>query len=107
MKKLFACAIVSAVLAAPAFAKTPKSYQVTGTVTDVGTDTFTLQKKVGAKTENWEIAKGTAMNAASLKKGDVVTVQYTMTAQSVQQKGEKAGAKGATGGTMRATGTGK
>jgi ribosomal 50S subunit-recycling heat shock protein len=89
MKKLLACAIAAAVISAPAFAKNPKSYQVTGTVTDVGDDTFTLQKKVGAKTENWEIAKGTAMNAASVKKGDNVTVQYQMTATQVNVKGAK------------------
>lgn len=68
-----------------------KTYQVTGPVVDVTDTSITVQKGK----ENWEIAKtADTKGAAEVKKGDKVTVMYTMTATSVEAKGaEKAGAK--------------
>ena len=66
---------------ASAFAS--KSYQVTGPVTDVGADTITVTKGK----EKFEIAKDAATKgAAEIKKGDKVTVYYTMSATEVESK---------------------
>ncbi len=82
MKKsvLLAIAIVG-LATAPAFAAT-KSYQVTGPVTAMTDDSITVQKG----SEKWEIAKGTAGVPADVKIGSKVTVQYSMTADSVVSK---------------------
>ncbi len=66
------------------------AYQVTGPVLEVSDTTIVVQKG----TEKWEIArdKGTKVTG-TLKKGDRVTVQYRMTATSVEVKDAKAPAK--------------
>jgi opacity protein-like surface antigen len=84
MKRL-ALAVALAALAGPA-AAAEKTYQVTGPVVDVTPDAIVVQKGK----ENWEIAKtADTKGAAEVKKGDKVTVQYKMTATSVEVKADK------------------
>jgi hypothetical protein len=70
-------------LASVAMAAGPKDYQVTGPVLDVTDDVITVQKG----SEKWEIGrdKNTKING-ELKKGSKVTIQYKMTATSVEVK---------------------
>ena len=66
------------------------AYQVTGPVLEVSDTTIVVQKG----SEKWEIArdKDTKVSGA-LKKGSKVTVQYRMTATSVEVKEDKAPAR--------------
>ncbi len=85
MKKLALAALLAS-LAAPALAA-HKGYQVTGPVLDVTDDTITVQKG----SEKWEIARAPETQVTGeLKKGEKVTVHYTMTATSIEAKGGKA-----------------
>ena len=70
-------------LASVAIAAGPKDYQVTGPVLDVSDDIITVQKG----SDKWEIGrnKDTKING-DLKKGSKVTIQYKMTATSVEVK---------------------
>ena len=70
-------------LASVAIAAGPKDYQVTGPVLDVSDDVITVQKG----SEKWEIGrnKDTKING-DLKKGSKVTIQYKMSATSVDVK---------------------
>lgn len=80
-----ALAVALAALAGSA-AAAEKTYQVTGPVVDVTPDAIVVQKGK----ENWEIAKtADTKGAAEVKKGDKVTVQYRMTATSVEVKADK------------------
>jgi hypothetical protein len=79
--KRIALAIALAALAGSA-AAAEKTYQVTGPVMEVKPDSIVVQKGK----ESWEIAKGDAKGAAEVKKGDKVTVQYKMTATSIEVK---------------------
>ena len=63
-----------------------KTYQVTGPVMDVKPDAIVVQKGK----ENWEIAKSAdTKGGGDVKKGDKVTVMYTMTATSIEVKKAK------------------
>jgi hypothetical protein len=77
---LFAAAFL---LTSVAIAAGPKDYQVTGPVLDVSDDVITVQKG----SEKWEIGrnKDTKING-DLKKGSKVTIQYKMTATTVDVK---------------------
>ena len=73
-------------LAAPAFAAAPKTYQVTGPVLDVNDSTITVQKGK----EKWEIARDKDTKVTGdLKTGAKVTIEYRMTAKSVEAKPAK------------------
>ena len=66
------------------------AYQVTGPVLEVTDTTIVVQKG----NEKWEIARDKDTKGASaVKKGDRVTVDYRMTATSVEVKDAKAAAK--------------
>jgi len=70
------------------------AYQVTGPVLDV-TDTKIVVEK---GKEKWEIARDANTKVqGELKKGAKVTVEYKMTATSVEVKGEAKGKKKDTG----------
>jgi cytochrome c1 len=85
MKRL-ALVVALAALASPALAA-EKSYQVTGPVTDVTDTAITVQKGK----ESWEIARTADTKLeGEVKKGDKVTVHYTMTATSIEVKPGKA-----------------
>jgi hypothetical protein len=77
--KRIALAIALAALAGSAGAA-DKTYQVTGPVMEVKPDSIVVQKGK----EPWEIAKGDVKT--EVKKGDKVTVQYKMTATSIEVK---------------------
>ena len=66
------------------------AYQVTGPVLEVTDTTIVVQKG----SEKWEMARDKdTKGAAAVKKGDRVTVDYRMTATSVEVKDAKAAAK--------------
>jgi hypothetical protein len=72
-----------AVAVAMLFAGAALAYQVTGPVLDV-TDTKIVVEK---NKEKWEIARDKdTKGAKDIKKGDRVTVQYTMTATEIENK---------------------
>jgi RNase P/RNase MRP subunit p29 len=93
MKKLTAilvCMIFAGVMASVLYAAGPKSYQVTGPVLQVTDDLIVVQKG----NDKWEIARDAATKiTGELKVGSTVTIQYKMTAVSVDVKGEKPAAK--------------
>lgn len=84
--------LLAVLLIAPAFAAT-KTYQVTGPVVDVSNDAIVVEKGK----EKWEIARDPSTKikgADTIKKGDRVTVEYRMSATSIEVKGgEKAASK--------------
>ena len=92
MKRILSFFAAAFLLTTVAIAAGPKDYQVTGPVLDVSDDTITVQKG----SEKWEIGrnKDTKING-DLKKGSKVTIQYKMTATSVDVK-EAGKAKGDT-----------
>ena len=62
----------------------PKEYQVTGPVLAVSPDMITVQKGK----DKWEIGRSAATKVTGdVKKGDKVTIMYTMTADSIESKG--------------------
>ena len=83
MKHLLAVVGLSLFLASVALAAGPKDYQVTGPVLDIKDDVITVQKGQ----DKWEIGrdKDTKING-ELKKGSKVTIQYKMTATSIEVK---------------------
>jgi hypothetical protein len=77
-----ALALVLGTLAAPTLAA-DKTYQVTGPVVDVTDSAITVKKG----NENWQIARTPDTKVSGdVKKGDKVTVMYTMTATSIAAK---------------------
>lgn len=83
MKRILSLFAAAFLLTSVAIAAGPKDYQVTGPVLDVSDDVITVQKG----SEKWEIGrnKDTKING-DLKKGSKVTIQYKMTATSVDVK---------------------
>jgi len=78
MRTLLVVLLATATLS---LAGTPKTYQVTGPVTEVKDGLVTVQKGK----ETWQIDAGTTA-PAGLKVGDKVTVTYSMTAKSIELK---------------------
>jgi hypothetical protein len=70
-----------------------KTYQVTGPVLELRDDAIVVQKGK----EKWEIARGpdTKVSGGELKVGSKVTIEYRMTATTVEVKGGEKGAAGA------------
>ncbi|PYQ35682.1 MAG: hypothetical protein DMF54_13565 [Acidobacteria bacterium] len=81
---LFALLLVAGLLlAAGARGMTAKTYQVTGPVLEVSNDMIAVQKGK----DRWEIARDPSSKVpANLKVGDKVTIEYRMTATSVEVK---------------------
>ena len=74
----------------PAFAATPKTYQVTGPVLEVTDDLIVVQKGQ----DRWELARDASTKVTGeLKVGAKVTIEYRMTATSVEVKAGGAAAK--------------
>lgn len=92
MNKCSLLAIVSALtLGASAFAADANTYQVTGPILEL-TDTKIVVQKGKDK---WELARNADTKVTGeMKVGAKVTIQYSMTAQTVEVKEDKA-AKGA------------
>ena len=82
---------ILAALAAIAFASSALAYQVTGEVEDVTPTTITVKATGGKnKGEKFEMARGADTKVSGdLKKGAKVTVEYTITAKSVEVKVDK------------------
>ena len=84
---------LAAALMLPASALADNTYQVTGPVVSSTADSITVKKG----SENWEIAKtADTKTTGEVKKGDKVTVKYTMTATSIEAKGGAAAKKAST-----------
>jgi hypothetical protein len=67
------------------------AYQVTGPVEEVTDTKIVVQKGK----EKWEIARDAGTKVTGdVKKGDKVTVEYKMTATSIEVKGGKGAEKG-------------
>jgi uncharacterized protein YxeA len=82
-------AAVSLILSSAAFAADAKDYQVTGPVLDVTDSMIAVQKGK----DRWEIARSSSTKTSGeIKKGDKVTVHYTMSATDIEVKADK-GAK--------------
>jgi hypothetical protein len=77
-----AVALLAAV-AGLSIAAAPKSYQFTGTVTEVDTKGKRLAVDKGG--EVWEFSTN-GLKDVKLKKGDRVTVQYQMLAKKIETK---------------------
>lgn len=84
---------LAAAVAAPgaARAESPKTYQVTGPVLEVTDSTITVQKGK----EKWQLARDKDAKAPEVKVGDKVTIEYTMTAKNIEEKGGGKGDKSA------------
>ena len=66
------------------------AYQVTGPVLEVTDSKIVVQKGK----ERWELARTPETKVTGdLKVGSKVTIEYSMTAKSIEVKGEKAGTK--------------
>src|SRR5262249_54396887 len=84
------CLALVLTLAATAGAAAAKTYQVTGPVLEVTDDHITVQKG----TEKWEVARDASTKVTGdLKVGAKVTIEYRMTATSVEVKPAAAAAK--------------
>ncbi len=86
MKKLVLASML-ALLAVPALARTPKTYQVTGEVLEVADDMIVVQKGK----ERFEIGRTADTHVTGdLKVGGKATIEYRMSAASAEMKGVKA-----------------
>ncbi len=86
MKTKFGLALilsVASLLSAPAWGEMAKTYQVTGPVLEMSPTMIAVQKGK----DRWEIMRDSATKMpADVKVGDKVTIEYRMTATSVEVK---------------------
>ncbi len=83
LKTVTAAALGIALASSLSFAATAKTYQVTGPVLAVTDDMITVQKG----TDRWEIARDASTKiTGDLKVGAKVTIEYRMSATSVEVK---------------------
>lgn len=84
MKKLWlVLSLLATLQVAPLWAAAPNKYQVTGAVLEVTADKIVVQKGQ----EKWEIARdGSTKITGDVKVGAKVTVEYRMTATSIEVK---------------------
>ena len=84
-------ALALALAAAPLFAAAPKTYQVTGPILALTDDTITVQNR---QQEHWEIARDPSTKVTGdLKVGAKVTIEYRMSATTIEAKPATAAAK--------------
>jgi hypothetical protein len=87
MKKTLLVVFAILLVASLAFAGAPKTYQVTGPVLELKDDLIVVQKGQ----DKWEIARGKDTKVTGdLKVGSKVTIEYRMTAATVEVKDAKA-----------------
>ena len=87
MKRTLLVAFAILLVASLAFAGAPKTYQVTGPVLELKDDLIVVQKGQ----DKWEIARGKDTKiTGDLKVGSKVTIEYRMTAATVEVKDAKA-----------------
>ncbi|MEA2694408.1 MAG: hypothetical protein QOJ16_3795 [Acidobacteriota bacterium] len=91
LKKLIVAGVLTASLwTLPVHAAAPKTYQVTGPVLELTADTIVVQKGK----DRWEIARDSGTKVTGdLKVGSKVTIEYRMSAASVEVKPEKGAGK--------------
>jgi RNase P/RNase MRP subunit p29 len=76
-------AVLVGLLVVPAHAAQPKTYQVTGPVLELTADMIVVKKG----SDRWEISRDAATKVTGdLKVGATVTIQYRMSAASVDVK---------------------
>jgi hypothetical protein len=76
-------AVLLGLLAVPAQAAAPKTYQVTGPVLELTADAIVVKKG----SERWEIARDASTKiTGDLKVGATVTIQYRMSAAAIDVK---------------------
>jgi hypothetical protein len=81
--KFLAATLTLALVAVPLFAAAPKTYQVTGPILAITDDIITVQKGQ----EHWEIARDASVKVTGeLKVGAKVTIEYRMSATSIEVK---------------------
>lgn len=82
---------ILATLAAIALATSAQAYQVTGEIDNVTATSITVKATGGKnKGEKFEMTRGADTKVTGdLKKGAKVTVEYTITAKSVEVKADK------------------
>ena len=89
---LLVAAFVAATFVAPVHAAAPKTYQVTGPVVELTADTIVVMKGK----DRWEVARDANTKVTGdLKVGSKVTIEYRMTAATVEVKADTKAAKGA------------
>jgi hypothetical protein len=77
------CVLLAGLLAAPVLAAAVKTYQVTGPVLEVTSDMIAVQKGK----DRWEIARDSSTKVTGdLKVGAKVTIEYRMSATSIEVK---------------------
>ncbi len=87
MKKILVLVCAILFVASLAFAAGPKTYQVTGPVLELKDDVIVVQKGK----DRWEVGRGAGTKVTGeLKVGAKVTIEYTMTAATVEVKEAKA-----------------
>ncbi len=85
MKRILVIVALSLFVAAAAGAASLKTYQVTGPVIELRDDAIVVEKGK----EKWEIARDKDTKVeGDLKAGSRVTIQYQMTATSIEVKPE-------------------
>lgn len=89
MRRSLAFLLAAALIGAAELSAATKTYQVTGPVLEVSGDMIVVQKGK----DRWEIARDASTKVTGdLKVGAKVTIEYRMTATSVEVKAEKGGA---------------
>jgi len=87
MKRMLLIVAAMLLVASLAVAGPPKTYQVTGPVLELSDDLIVVQKGK----DRWEIARTKdAKVTGDLKVGSKVTIEYRMTATTVEVKDAKA-----------------
>jgi len=90
LKKSILALTLAILLALPVLAAPPKTYQVTGPVIELTADMIVVMKGK----DRWEIARDASTKVTGdLKVGAKVTIEYRMTAATVDVKPDKAAAK--------------
>ncbi len=87
MRNLIAACVLAALTLGPSQVRAagPKTYQVTGPVLELRDDVIVVQKGK----EKWEIARTADTKVTgTLKVGAKVTIEYKMTATTVETKGD-------------------
>jgi len=83
VKSITTLVLALALFASPAFAAAPKTYQVTGPVLELRDDVIVVMKGK----EKWEIARTADTKVkGDLKVGSKVTIEYRMSAATVEVK---------------------
>lgn len=89
-KALIGMVALAGLLASARLTAATKTYQVTGPVLEVSDTMIAVQKGK----DRWEIARDASTKiTGDLKVGEKVTIEYRMTATSVEVKAGKAAAK--------------